>query len=175
MTADRRQNRRLGVGLGSIGAVAVAIQVVLVIATSAGNPVALAVGSVGALVWYAGALAGLRGTPRRLLAAFALLWIVGWIAIAPGATAGSQSELYAGTLAGGCLVCGITCGLVLARRPTGDSTIPWRAAGWGLLAGGAFVVPSGLGLFVGPESVALAFAILAGLTVILLFLFRPPE
>jgi hypothetical protein len=166
-----------GAGLFLTGVAAVVIQVGLVFSHELGDPAAFFAGLVGALACYFGGIGALRGTPRRFVAAGALVWVVGWIAVAPASTAGGQARLYGVALVVGCLLCG-TAGMV-GRSPgggprAGTAVVPGQLTGWHwLLAGGALAVPSAIGLLVGAEAVALTFVILAAVAVILLYLFRP--
>jgi hypothetical protein len=177
MAPERQSSGRLGVGLLLVGTVAVAVQVGLAVGRDIGDQAAFTAGIAGAVACYLGSWLALRGTPRRLVAAGALVWSVGWIAVAPAATAGSRSIMYGGALSVGCLLSGVAGAVVHRRRSSSQArllTVPEQLTGWRIfLVGGAFVGPSTVGLLVGPEAVTLTFVILAAVTVILLYLFRP--
>jgi len=137
--------------------------------------------TVGALCCYTVLLVALEGgLRRRVLLAACLLWIVGWIAVAPSVSTREETPSYlASTVAGGFLL-GISI-LVYRLGPSGpDSSgfrtgwVPWelRSPRYLLLAGSAFAVPGAIGLLFGPELLVLVFVVTAAVAVILLFLFR---
>ena len=108
---------------------------------------------------------------RRVALAVCLLWVVGWVAVAPSTVPGPPGPFYAATVLVGTLLC---CAAVAARVRgpdrgafSGDS-LPIHLA----LAGCAFAVPGVIGLTLGAEVLALLFALLTAVAVIFLFLFR---
>lgn len=137
--------------------------------------------TVGALCCYAVLLVALEGgLLRRVLLAACLLWIVGWIAVAPSLSAREETPYYlASTVAGGFLL-GI--GVFLSRLDPGVSDSPeprtggvsgdLRSPRYLLLAASALTLPGTVGLLFGEEVLALAFVLAAAVAVILLFLFR---
>lgn len=137
--------------------------------------------TVGALCCYAVLLAAFEsGLLRRVLLAACLLWIVGWIAVAPSLSAREETTYYLASTAAGVLLLGI--GIFLSRLDPGlpDSPEPrtggvsggLRSPRYLLLAGSAVAAPGTVGLLFGEEVLALAFVLTAAVTVILLFLFR---
>lgn len=137
--------------------------------------------TVGALCCYAVLLVAIEGgLLRRVLLAVCLLWIVGWIAVAPSLSTREETPYYlASTVAGGFL---LGVGVFLSRLDPGVSDSPESRTGgvseelrsprYLLLAAGAFALPGTVGLLFGEEVLALAFVLTAAVAVILLFLFR---
>lgn len=137
--------------------------------------------AVGALCCYAVLLVALGGgLLRRVLLAACLLWIVGWIAVAPSVSAREETPYYLASIVAGGFLLGI--GVFLSRLDPGasDSPVPrigdlpgeLRSPQYLLLAGSAFALPGTVGLLLGEEVLALAYALTVVVAVILLFLFR---
>jgi hypothetical protein len=171
MTATR-QSKGVGAFFLIFGTGSLAGQLGLLAFRDVGDPAAFAAGLAGGLACYLGACLRLRGLSGRLVGVGALVWMVGWIAIAPAATAGSQTALYGGPLAVGCLL-SVVAGTHF-WQPNWAATPLAGRTGWQLLlGGGALAVPAAVGLLIGPEAVALVFVILTAVAVILLSLFGP--
>jgi hypothetical protein len=171
MTATR-QSKGVGAFFLLFGSGSLAAQIGLLALRDVGDPAAFAAGLTGGLACYLGACLRLRGLTGRLVGVGALVWLVGWIAIAPAATAGSQTALYGGPLAVGCLLSAAAGTLRWQSNRTATPLV--ELTGWQLLlGGGALAVPAAVGLFIGPEAVALVSVILIAVAVILLSLFGP--
>jgi len=122
------------------------------------------------------------GLPRRIASAACLLWIAGWIAVAPSTAPREEEPFYlASILIGGLL---IAFAVVLPRFVTAQTDDPrGRTSSMSVpeplrkpkslrLPGVAFAAPGGIGLLFGNEVLVLASTITAAVTLIVLFLFR---
>lgn len=130
--------------------------------------VGLVVGWVGAGVAYCGGWRGLTGLGRRVVLAASLLWVVGSIVLIPTVPATDHRRLYLVAIAIGCLLFCAALGQQLQAESEYGRT------GWLLFSAGlAFVAPATVGVLGGAEIVTLGFVLSCGVTVILLYLFRP--
>lgn len=122
------------------------------------------------------------GLPRRIASAACLLWIAGWIAVAPSTTPRDEELFYLASILIGCFL--VAVAVVLPRVVTVPGagslgrqscvSVPERLVRPKSLTlpGVAFAAPGGIGLLFGNEVLVLAFAITAAVTLIVLFLFR---
>ncbi|PSP86449.1 hypothetical protein BRC87_13810 [Halobacteriales archaeon QS_4_66_20] len=122
------------------------------------------------------------GLLRRIALSGCLLWIAGWITVAPLTASRDPADFYLLSLLFGAVL--LAASLVLRRADTADrmgakggSAISGRfAVGTPsttlLLAAAAFAVPGAIGVLFGAELLTLTFVVAAAVTLILLFLFR---
>jgi len=134
------------------------------------------------LVYSCGALLFPRGIGRRVTLVGCLLWVAGWIAVAPSTAPEPPGRFYAVAVAVGTL---LGCAAVAARALDADGgafpgdSLPMHLAPAGgptplylALAGCAFAVPGLVGPTLGSEVLVLLFAVATAVVALLLFLFR---